>query len=133
MQEGLVAGAERLHQRYAAAGPGRRVQLLVRLQEPLVVDQVGVVPVVEGVGRGEVEVVERAAGGGAGALQPCQVCRVQRGVGAAAAAEVVEPGAKRRAPSPADRVPAYIAVEHICNRLGAVLPAIVISLNIPHN
>ncbi|RWW86912.1 hypothetical protein BHE74_00004294 [Ensete ventricosum] len=82
-----------------SGGPAGREELLVGLQQPLVTLQVGEVVVVEGVGRGEIEIVEGCAVSSLGAvlLQSLQVGGVQRRVRAAGAAEVVEPAAEEAA------------------------------------
>ncbi|RRT68602.1 hypothetical protein B296_00006646 [Ensete ventricosum] len=89
-----------------SGGPAGREELLVGLQQPLVTLQVGEVVVVEGVGRGEVEIVEGCAVSSLGAvlLQSRQVGGVQRRVRAAGAAEVVEPAAEEAALRAAERV-----------------------------
>ena len=114
VQESIVIRAICLHERNGIGSPIdrriSRVELLVRLEKPLVIDQVGVVLVVEGVGCGEVEVGERVRVGvstRADALQLHQVLCAQRGVRLSGPAEVVKPRSECGTMGIPDRVSTY--------------------------
>jgi hypothetical protein len=90
-EEGLAAGEAADERRRGR--PRRGQQLLVGLQEPAARLDVGVVVLVEAVGRGRLKVVERraVAAGGAPLDEERPVAAVQRRVGAVRPAEVVQP------------------------------------------
>jgi hypothetical protein len=91
-EEGLLAAGEAVDERRCGR-PRRGQQFLVGLQEPAARLDVGVVVLVEAVGRGRLEVVERraVAAGGAPLDEERPVAAVQRRVAAVRPAEVVQP------------------------------------------